>query len=1256
MFSFIKGIFKSSDKPLKGPDEYELFFDTEKKVSVIIRIKEHQTMQEVYTLNHNLIIETLLSNHSMNDINTSEFSFVVINKNNSNSTFIKLKDRDIPFKYLNNAAQTTKFNNISSNSNVNVNNNFNGSKYTRSDSFYSNYDVFSEKETSISNYSSYAFSKSILNYINSNTRKESINNCINTIDSSSTKKKEFNENRNNEGVSNISLRNYKQSSFSSQNSFSQSFFNNINNNSNNNNIHNSLYYINTSLLIKKANGKNKINSRKQSQLSKEEQQVVNNSSIINKQKQSTNNENSITNNINNNTNNNTNNKTNTTNQINKQISSSTSLSTISASTKTFQNQANETPLNNNAITNINYNNNNNNNIIYSHIITEKEAIREGELLKFSFSANKFDRRHVTLDKDKLIVKKLKDNECHVIWFSEVDYITIENIDSKIKSKSSSKYMFQIRMKDSEQFVFSSKSLNDLEAWYDSILQVFSICFENDKINRLEDGIMSETSSIYNYELKLINCLFSLSGVFAVNEFKAMFLTFCDELYEVWVNNNISSNDNKDTCNKNLKNINDNESNLSIIDNNYNYNSHCNINTSNNINLNNDGNQLGGGSGYNIKSAMKHSSSKLIKSASSYANNRTNSFLEAIQEDDINTTHNNGNDYEKIINTLNIPNDLLRKLTSTMEEASPTTNILPIFKDSKSTLNSLYVNNFNLNHKNQYNISNSTEQINTNLELDKEKQEFVELYGNNNNRYYSNLNNNRNEAYLSTPKNKNKNKNNTVTLTSSMIKDKNNNKTSCNKNISQYMNYKNHKNAILDVLSKITEYKQLSTKFLGLNKKEYYNTKKESKYEELYESITLLIMNIIKENEYEKVVDTSKAVNDADFRLNSDKKENKDGKDVVGRSIYKNKSFNYKSFGNSNNNNYCFSSFIKHRGSDGNLSIGNFSLNNNNVNNTNTNNLNTNTNNNDSYYDNTSSNTNTTNNNNNNSILKLSKFNTRDSIKLSSKHLRLISKTVELITTIKLKKNSSSNINNNNNNDSNNKTNNINSSTKERSTVITSTSNSDSFASTPKSLVNKNSNSSITLFKVSSSQLKECLKPELFDEFYSKLLKYFFSYAFDCYYDILIQMTFSNNVINFSNLRELELKSNRSNSKSNKKDNKDTKNNKYEIINDDSDFDLDNENINSSKRHSFHYYKRDTSISHYENNNSNGNNDKNNTIINTNTSTIGSRYYLKCKDVDRIACEMLKTIYTKVMLNKNKKVNDWFLQLDSLYGLNKQDYI
>lgn len=292
MINFFKGIFNKSSFPARGQHEYELFFDVQKHQGVIVTILPDQTVQDIYNLNHNTMIDQILNCHSMQTINSSEFSFVVLNSNYP-FTWIKLKETDMPLKYL----------------------------------------------------------KS--------------------------------------------------------------------------NIH-SLHYLNCTTV------KNELVARNREQIQPK-----------------------------------------------------------------------------------------------SKIILERETIREGELFKYSFTASKFDKRYIILDKEKLVLKKLKENEIHVLLFSDVLFITTEIQDKRILQQANSKYVFEIRTKDSERYFFSSKSSGDLEAWIDAITVAFTISKDNDKIREIHNSVGTCSNDIYSKEIKVMNCLFNLTGVFAVEEIRRCFLAYSE---------------------------------------------------------------------------------------------------------------------------------------------------------------------------------------------------------------------------------------------------------------------------------------------------------------------------------------------------------------------------------------------------------------------------------------------------------------------------------------------------------------------------------------------------------------------------------------------------------------------------------------------------------------------------------------------------------------------------------------------------------
>ena len=156
------------------------------------------------------------------------------------------------------------------------------------------------------------------------------------------------------------------------------------------------------------------------------------------------------------------------------------------------------------------------------ILNRKDIIREGELLKFSYKNNKFDKRCLILDKEKIVLKKITENEMQVILFSDILLLTTEIIDKKILQSAQSYYIFEIRTKDQDSFFFSSKSMTDLETWIQAINQVFSISQDNEKIKELTKLIVYSNNEIYCSEAKLINHMFNILGVFAVKDLRNIF--------------------------------------------------------------------------------------------------------------------------------------------------------------------------------------------------------------------------------------------------------------------------------------------------------------------------------------------------------------------------------------------------------------------------------------------------------------------------------------------------------------------------------------------------------------------------------------------------------------------------------------------------------------------------------------------------------------------------------------------------------------
>lgn len=367
MLSFIKNIFNKSDTKEKDPYENDLFFDFADNSSLKLQILPNTKLQEIYSMNHNLIIEHMLKFHLLESVNSANFKFVIIDHKCMN-TFIILNDEDIVFNFL--------------------------------------YDV---------------------------KIKNAITNNI--ISKSEGREYEFNPN-----ISNSNM--FYRLNYSYKDMYPEEYSNNtlINNKSIKRNANYKLYYINVNML----KSQNFYQELKQKDI-----KLVTSNKIKN---------------------------TNGTGRI-----------------------------------------------------VEKEVIRAGDLNKYSFTTNSFNKRTIILDKEKLVIKKVKESEAHILWFNEMSFISVENIDSKIKSKSNSKFMFQIRMLDSEQFVFSSKSIDDLGAWYDSILKAFKICQNNEKIKSLENSINKISEQIFKNDVKLINCNFSLMGTFSYTESKKLFLDYCKSL-------------------------------------------------------------------------------------------------------------------------------------------------------------------------------------------------------------------------------------------------------------------------------------------------------------------------------------------------------------------------------------------------------------------------------------------------------------------------------------------------------------------------------------------------------------------------------------------------------------------------------------------------------------------------------------------------------------------------------------------------------
>lgn len=167
---------------------------------------------------------------------------------------------------------------------------------------------------------------------------------------------------------------------------------------------------------------------------------------------------------------------------------------------------------------------------HSTIKLDKDIIREGDLSKFSYRLNRFDRRHITLDKEKLVLKKLKEDEYEVLLFSEVDTITTEISDRRILQICPTKYLFEIRTKDSEKIYLASKSINDLEGWVEAVSAVFIINRDNAKINSLEISVNQEMTDLFKNELKLMNCFVLIYGVFAVDYLKRLLVKHCAGSY------------------------------------------------------------------------------------------------------------------------------------------------------------------------------------------------------------------------------------------------------------------------------------------------------------------------------------------------------------------------------------------------------------------------------------------------------------------------------------------------------------------------------------------------------------------------------------------------------------------------------------------------------------------------------------------------------------------------------------------------------
>ena len=160
------------------------------------------------------------------------------------------------------------------------------------------------------------------------------------------------------------------------------------------------------------------------------------------------------------------------------------------------------------------NNNQTEDIAQSHTI--HESIREGELLKYSFKHKRFDKRIVTLDKEKLIINKPKIVDTTVILLSEISSIS-RDISNKNERALREKYLFEVITYEGEHYVFKSKCNADHESWIESICTVVGLVRDNKYLIKYGDDINKIIKDTYDKSMKIIyNCL-GLKGIISLKE-------------------------------------------------------------------------------------------------------------------------------------------------------------------------------------------------------------------------------------------------------------------------------------------------------------------------------------------------------------------------------------------------------------------------------------------------------------------------------------------------------------------------------------------------------------------------------------------------------------------------------------------------------------------------------------------------------------------------------------------------------------------
>lgn len=190
-----------------------------------------------------------------------------------------------------------------------------------------------------------------------------------------------------------------------------------------------------------------------------------------------------------------------------------------------------------------------------NILNKKtDLIRKGELWKFSFKKNKFDKRGLTLDKEKILIKKLEGNEVHVIPFNDIYSVSTEITDGNIVLKQISKLGFEIKTINNESFYFSGKSISDIESWIKSIKACLKVSNDNKKFFILEKMNHHLNMNIYTSEIKSINSIFSLNSIFSFQSLTNIFLSFVNLKEKTKPNQNLSSSSSStliDTINKEI---------------------------------------------------------------------------------------------------------------------------------------------------------------------------------------------------------------------------------------------------------------------------------------------------------------------------------------------------------------------------------------------------------------------------------------------------------------------------------------------------------------------------------------------------------------------------------------------------------------------------------------------------------------------------------------------------------------------------------